>query len=183
MLGIVFTEFVEMVEERFSEEVLDEILEAPSLSTSGAFTSVGYYDHTDMIKMVVALSKEVNVPIDDLIAAFGEHLFGKLVAKYPTMIEGHNRLLDFLETVDTVVHKEVIKLYPHAELPRFSCNRLSDDCLEMNYQSKRPFSQLALGLINGCALYFKQPIDVVSQSSDTDASYSTTFVITTKNDG
>ena len=65
MLGIVFTEFVEMVEERFSDDVLDDVLETPDLSTSGAYTSVGYYEHTDMIKMVVTLSKTVNVHIDD----------------------------------------------------------------------------------------------------------------------
>ena len=183
MLGIVFTEFVEMVEERFSDDVLDDVLETPDLSTAGAYTSVGYYEHTDMIKMVVTLSKKVNVPINDLIAAFGEHLFGKLVGKYPVLVEDQDNVLDFLETIDSVVHKEVLKLYPHAELPKFSSERLSPDCLQMNYTSKRPFSQLALGLIKGCAQHFNQQVDVSQSSEDTDEYYSTTFEITLNHDG
>jgi len=183
MLGIVFTEFVEMVEERFSDDVLDDVLDTPDLSTSGAYTSVGYYEHTDMIKMVVTLSKTVNVPIDDLISAFGEHLFGKLVAKYPVLVEDQNSVLDFLETIDSVVHKEVLKLYPQAELPKFSTERLSPDQLQMTYRSKRPFSQLALGLIKGCAQHFKQQVEVSYSSSDTDDYYSTTFVIMLSYDG
>ncbi|MBB1489198.1 heme NO-binding domain-containing protein [Oceanospirillum sediminis] len=183
MLGIVFTEFAEMVETAFSEDVLDDVLDAPGLSTEGAFTSVGYYNHKDMIIMVTALSEVTGVPVDDLVTAFGKHLFSKLIAKYPTLVAPHSDLLSFLEVVDGVVHEEVMKLYPRAELPVFQTERKSEHNLLMRYQSKRPFSRLALGLIHGAAEHFDTNIDVSFQSEDSDILYSTLFDIRIKHDG
>ncbi len=178
MLGIVFTEFTEMIEELFSPEVVDAVLETPGLKSKGIFTSVGYYDHADMVRMVAALSKEVQLPVDDLVSAFGEHLFSKLVKKYPILVSGHDSALNFLATVDSTVHKEVIKLYPQAELPHFSCERVRADKLVMQYQSKRPFSQLALGLIKGCAKYFNEQVEIDYRATDDDQFYSAVFEIT-----
>lgn len=183
MLGIVFTVFTQMVEETFSEDILDDVLETPGLSTEGAFTSVGYYDHKDMIIMVTSLSKHTGVPVDDLIVAFGKHLFTCLIDKYPSLVSNSSDLLSFLETVDTVVHEEVIKLYPHAELPGFICDRVSETQLMMRYKSKRPFSKLALGLIHGAAEHFEQTITVNHSSEDQPPLYSTLFDIRTTHDG
>ncbi len=177
MLGIVFTEFMEMVEDRFSPDVLDDILDSPDVDSDGAYTSVGYYDHHDMVKMVVALSKRVDVPVDDLIEAFGEHMFGILIGKYPMLKAGNECTLDFLETVDSTVHREVLKLYPQAELPKFDSQRLGDDHLLMAYRSKRPFSLLALGLIKGCASYYGEKLEISHQSEDHDGEYLTNFDI------
>lgn len=177
MLGIVFTEFMEMVEERFSPDVLDDVLDTPGLESAGAYTSVGYYDYRDMIKMVVALSKRTAVPVDDLVEAFGEHMFGVLIGKYPMLEEGSDTTLDFLETVDSTVHREVLKLYPQAELPKFDSTRIDAHHLKMSYQSKRPFSRLALGLIKGCGNYYGETLDISHNSTDHDDQYLTNFDI------
>lgn len=47
MKGIIFTEFLEMVEDRFSPEIADRIIEASDLPSRGVYTAVGTYDHTD----------------------------------------------------------------------------------------------------------------------------------------
>lgn len=177
MLGLVFTEFMEMVETRFSDDVLDDVLDSVQLENDGSYTAVGYYDHHDMIKMVVALSKQVDIPIDDLVEAFGEHMFGVLAGKYPIMLEGYSCMLDFLESVDGTVHREVLKLYPDAELPRFTCERLGPDHLLLHYRSKRPFSRLALGLIRGCATHFGTQLDISSSTSQDGDFYLSDFDI------
>ncbi len=177
MLGIVFTEFMEMVEDKFSAEVLDDILETPGLKSEGIFTSVGYYDHTDIVKMVVALSKQVNIPVDDLIEAFGQHLFGILILKYPALKGDLSSSLDFLETVDSTVHRQVKKLYPDAELPEFNCERINHNTLNLHYRSKRPFSVLALGLIKGCGQFFEDKLEVSHTSSEVNEHYLTDFVV------
>jgi hypothetical protein len=182
MLGIVYTEFMEMVEDKFSADVLDDILETPGLTTDGSYTSVGYYDHTDMIRMVVALSKAVDVPVDDLIEAFGRHMFSVLSGKYPSLIEGRESALEVLESIDSTVHREVIKLYPQAELPQFKCDRHSPTQLTMHYRSKRPFSRLALGLIKGCGDHFSEALEVTFHSHDSDDYYLTEFEICSNND-
>ena len=71
MKGVVFTEFLEMVEEKFSPEMVDTIIGASDLPSQGAYTSLGTYDHNEMIQLVTHLSKETNIAVPDLIRTFG----------------------------------------------------------------------------------------------------------------
>ncbi|MGB1354139.1 MAG: heme NO-binding domain-containing protein, partial [Glaciecola sp.] len=49
MLGIIFTNLVEMIETTISYEMADEILEEANLSSDGIFTSVGHYPLEDVV--------------------------------------------------------------------------------------------------------------------------------------
>ena len=69
-----FTEFLEMVENEFSYEVADKIIEENSLTSNGAYTSVGNYDNTELLLLVSSLSKHINKPIDELVHAYGKYL-------------------------------------------------------------------------------------------------------------
>ena len=80
MKGIVFREFIEMVENEFSYEIADAIIAASELSTAGAYTSVGTYPHTEMVSLVVNLSKQTGQPVPALLNHFGRHLFKRLYA-------------------------------------------------------------------------------------------------------
>ncbi len=160
MKGVVFTEFIEMVESAFSPEVADRIIEETSLASGGAYTAVGTYDHDEIIQLVQALSQESGVSVPDLVRTFGQHLFGRLVTAYPQFLEGVESNLDFLERVEDVIHVEVRKLYPDAELPTFAFSRVNRDCLELDYRSPRPFADLAEGLILGCAEHFAEEIEL-----------------------
>lgn len=104
MLGVVYTSFIEMVEERFSPDVADDLLENPQLKYDGVYTSVGSYDHGDMIRMVVHLSELTDIPVDDLVKAFAEYLFAQLASRYPDVLGDRERMLDFLEVIATSVH-------------------------------------------------------------------------------
>jgi hypothetical protein len=67
---------------------------------------------------------------------------------------------DFLSRIEDHVHAEVRKLYPDAELPTFE-TRLSDSgTLEMTYRSRRPFADLALGLIQGCLKHYGEDVSI-----------------------
>ena len=41
MLGVVFSEYVDMVIDTFGEEIADKMLEIPDLKSEGAYTAVG----------------------------------------------------------------------------------------------------------------------------------------------
>ena len=56
MKGIVFTEFLDMVEARFTPEVADRMITAAAVPSSGAYTAVGTYDYHEIIQLVVQLS-------------------------------------------------------------------------------------------------------------------------------
>lgn len=177
MLGIVFTEFVEMVETLFSDEVVDQLLENPELDSGGVFTAVGSYHHTEMIKMVVHLSELSGISVDDLVKQFGKHLFSRFHQRYPTFFDGIDDPLLFLEGIDECIHKQVLRLYPHAELPSFSYNRVSENELLLHYQSVRPFANLAIGLIEGCGEYFNQPLEIEYEHHHQPPFYRTIFTV------
>ena len=158
--GVVFTEFLELVEEKFSPDMVDTIIDASDLPSQGAYTSLGTYDHNEMVQLVTHLSKETNIPVPDLIRTFGEYLFTRFSDQYPQFFEGISHAFEFLKNLEGYIHVEVRKLYPDAELPKFEYEAPEPNCLVMIYSSNRPFGDLAEGLIRGCIKHFVKPIDL-----------------------
>jgi hypothetical protein len=159
MKGMVFTEFLEMVEAKFSADMVDDIIDDANLPSGGAYTAVGTYDHGELVQMVVALSQRTDIAVPALVHTFGEHLFGRFYALFPAFFQGITSALDFLEGIETVIHTEVRKLYPDAQLPQFDCTR-SADGLQMLYSSPRHFGDLAEGLIHGAVAHFGDQLQI-----------------------
>lgn len=164
MLGMIYTEFLEMVEQRFGEDAADRMLDEVShkLPSGGAYTAVGNYDHSEIIILVMKLSEMAEIPVPTLVSTFGSHLFHRFGHLYPQLFGGTDNTLDFLEQVEDYIHRQVHALYPKAELPTFVCSRSSDNELIMDYRSKRAFGDLAHGLILGCAQHFNENVTVTS---------------------
>ncbi len=160
MKGIVFTEFTEMVEERFGPETLEHMIANANLPNGGAYTAVGAYHHGEIVRMVEQLSALSGVEGRQLRQAFGEHLFQRLAAGHPQFLLGVTCTFAFLASVGPHIHVEVRKLYPHAELPTIDSRMLGPARMELTYRSARPFGDLAEGLIRGCIRHFGEPIDL-----------------------
>lgn len=167
MKGIVFTEFLELVENEFGLEVVQQIIDECELETAGVYTSVGTYSHKDMFKMVAKLSEIKGLPVPALLTVFGEYFFTTLKTKYPVFVEKPN-LFSFLNSIDQYIHPEVLKLYPDAELPRFQAEIKNDNEMVLNYMSSRKMSDLAIGLIKGAANHFEEDVDVVKIGEEND---------------
>lgn len=180
MLGIVFSEFIEMVEEKFSEDTADQLLEVAekSFASEGVYTAVGNYDHVEMLTLVGELAELTKMPVPDLVHAYGKHLFGRFNALYPIFFENINDSLEFLEGIESHIHTEVRKLYPEAELPEFVCRRPGENVLVMNYQSGRPLAMLAHGLIDGCIYHFQENVSVVRKDLPGEAFTAAQFTLT-----
>ena len=142
-----------MVESAHGMDTTDELLELPSLDSGGVYTTVGTYDAGELVSMVVHLSGMIGTPVDDLLVGFGEYLFGRFYEGFPQMFEGKTSAIDFLESIHGHIHVEVRKLYPEADLPEFSHERIEGGLI-LTYSSKRPFAKFALGLVNGCLTHF-----------------------------
>ncbi len=160
MKGVVFTEFLEMVESLFSPEVADRIIESSNLPSGGAYTSVGTYDHAELVQLVTRLSAETNQPVPVLIREFGKYLFTRFHLKYGHFFKGIPDTCEFLKNIDSYIHVEVRKLYNDAELPRFDIKQTDPRRLELVYRSSRPFADLAEGLVLGCIAHFQEKIEV-----------------------
>lgn len=145
---------MEMVEARFSLDMVDDILEEAAPASGGAYTSVGTYPHEEMVALVVALSGRSGIAVHDLLRVFGEHLFGRFVKAYPAFFVDCRDALEFLSGIEDIIHSEVRKLYPDAELPRFVVECHEPGRLVLLYDSPRHFEDLAEGLILGCIAHF-----------------------------
>lgn len=160
MKGVVFTEFIEMVEQRFSTTVAYRLLDECELASGGAYAAVGTYDHRELVCLVTKLSEISGLPLSALMKAFADHLFGRFWTLYPVFFEGIHSALDFLAQVEDFIHPEVLKLYPDAELPRFETERPDSNTLIMTYHSARHMGDLAHGLIEACIKHFGKPMQV-----------------------
>ena len=160
---MIFTEFLGMVEEVFSPQMVEDIIQASQLENEGAYTDVGTYDYQELIRLITNLSIATNIPVSELEVTYGKYLFKKLLNRYSEFVSHTQSVFDFLQHVDQQIHVEVLKLYPEAELPRFECAFKSPNCMTMEYRSNHPFSNLAEGLILGCAKHFNEFIKIESQ--------------------
>lgn len=179
MKGVVFKELIGMVESAFGEEMVEKIIEKSNLDSRGAYTSVGTYDHSEILQLVTHLSKETKTPAGDLVQAFGKHLVGVFKAGHPDFFK-HKNVFEFLKSVDGMIHVEVKKLYPDAELPKFECEQPSDSILIMDYSSARPFADLAEGLIAGAIEAFGEDISMSTEDTSQGIGNARKFILERK---
>lgn len=160
MKGIVFTEFLEMVESTFGLEVTDTIIENSELVSEGIYTSVGTYDFNEMVALLTSLSKEVKLPANDLLHTFGLYLFDSLGKAHPEVIQSYTSPLALLYSIEDHIHVHVKKLYPEAELPTFTVVEKTDTSLSMIYKSSRGLYSLAHGLMEKTFSHFKESAQI-----------------------
>ncbi|MGR5094508.1 heme NO-binding domain-containing protein [Vibrio maritimus] len=170
MKGIIFTEFMELVEEKFGLDVLDEVLEMSG--DEGVYTAVGSYDHKDLVKLIVNLSKKTNIDPATLQQVFGQTVFKTLLNSIPenASIGSSVSTFQFIRHVEDYIHVEVKKLYSDAEPPKFHFISETETDMVMDYQSARCMSHVCLGLIEGCAEHFGESVKVKMTPQTEDSS-------------
>lgn len=163
MKGIVFTEFLEMVESKFGLETLDVIIENSNLPSEGSYTSVGTYDFNEMVSLITQLSGVTKIPAGDLIHAFGLYLFDGLANSHPEVVQSYKSPLALLYSIEDHIHVHVKKLYPDAELPTFKVLDKTDTTLSMIYSSSRGLYRLAHGLMEKTFEHFNNTAQITYQ--------------------
>jgi hypothetical protein len=179
MKGIVFVEFIELVDSHFSLEMSERLIEMSDLPSKGVYTSVGTYDFKEMLTLLDNLSTLTGRAPGDLLKDFGRHLFERFFTNFPAFFEGITSSFEFLSRVDGVVHLEVRKLYEDAEPPTFVCTFPGPDRLHLKYQSKRNLPDLAEGLILACIDHYGEQCSIQRQSIEEDPP-ATLFIISSR---
>jgi len=168
MKGIVFTEFLELVETKFGLEMVDKIIGQSELDSGGAYTSIGTYDFAEMLSLLTNLSANTQISTDDLLLVYGEHFFAVIEKNYPKMLAQYKGPIEMLASVENHIHMEVRKIYPGAELPTFEVMERTENSLVMIYKSSRAMHHFGLGLMNKTFEYFhtKAEIDLEKMKED-----------------
>ena len=153
MNGLLFTEFMEMVETTWSFDMVDTLIDRSQVSSGGIYTAVGSYPNEEMVALVKALAEETETPIDQIERTFGKYLFNRFAHEYPQYFTGIRDSFQFLAGVDEIVHANIRKYFPDTDPPTIIVEQ-SPGRLSLTYFSERPFSHLAQGLIEGCISHF-----------------------------
>ncbi|MEM7112207.1 MAG: heme NO-binding domain-containing protein [Chloroflexota bacterium] len=158
MKGVIYTEFLEMVEGEFSFAIADQIIQQADLPSGGAYTTLGNYPHSEIIQLVQNLSEATGIPIPNLLQAYGTYLFHSFVKNYASLFTDLHDAFSLLKNLDNYIHVEVKKLYLDARPPRFEYEEPNPQQLVLKYHSHRPFALVAKGLIEGCIEHFGEDI-------------------------
>lgn len=160
MKGIIFTEFLELVEEKFGLEMVDKIITQSNLDSGGAYTAVGTYDFGEMLQLISNLSQNTDISVDDLLMVYSEHLFAALVKSHPDLVSHYKDPMDLLASIENHIHVEVKKIYPEAQLPTFDLEVRTDTKMVMVYKSDKALYMLGKGLMLETFKLFKIPVNI-----------------------
>ena len=154
MKGVIFNLAEEVVSARFGDAAWDQVLDSAGLD--GAFTSLGNYPDSDLVSLVSAASALLDVPVDEVIRTIGSGALPLLAERYPAFFTPHTSTRPFLLTLNEIIHAEVRKLYPDADVPEFEFDTSDDTWLVMRYRSQRQLCALAEGFVMGAAAHYGQ---------------------------
>jgi hypothetical protein len=156
--GIVFTLLERAVVEDYGEDAWDDLLDGAGLV--GAYTSLGDYPDDDLRRLVEQASRTLGLPPQDIIRWFGRRALPALAASFPGFFRDHPNTRSFLRTLNEIIHPEVRKLYPGADVPWFDFQETPEGGLVMGYVSQRKLCAFAEGLIEGAAGHFGEPVSI-----------------------
>lgn len=159
MKGIIFTELFGFIEEVAGVTFAEQVLEEAALPNGGVFTAVGTYPAAYALALITKASELSDIPAAKLCADYGEWLFGRFTVLYPQLIDKYAGSEEMLDHVGSHIHEEVTILYPDAKPPEVRMKR-DGDVPVILYESHRPLSHIALGLIRGCLKHYGDPREV-----------------------
>jgi hypothetical protein len=154
MKGVVFDLLEQAVVQEHGEDAWDDLLHRSGLV--GAYTTLGSYPDEDLGRLVAQASATLGIPDQDVIRWFGRKALPLLAASYPEFFTPHATTRSFLFTLNDIIHPEVRKVYPGADVPWFAFSQDAEGRIVMGYDSHRRLCAFAEGLIQGAADHYSE---------------------------
>jgi hypothetical protein len=177
MKGIVFTEFLDLVEEKFGLEMVDAIISQSKLDSKGVYTSIGTYSFSELLQLLQNLQTKTGISIDNLLLIYGEHFFSVIETNYKDLLSSYNDPIEMLASIENHIHVEVRKIYTDAELPTFIIKEKTKKTLILIYKSSRSMHHFGLGLMNKTFEHFNSKATIVLEKIKKDGT-EVKFIIT-----
>lgn len=175
MKGLVFTEFFDMVENIFGEDMVDLLIDNTSPKSLGAYTTGGSYHYQEFDNMLEELCTQTNMDREYLLTAFGKHLGAQFACRYPHFFDNARDTVSLLKRLDRHVHVEVAKFQPDAELPKLDFKRLDDTSSVLRYSSPRALADLAHGLILQVTHHYNENFEIAVKKWQADGQFFAEF--------
>ncbi|UFN44675.1 heme NO-binding domain-containing protein [Nocardioides okcheonensis] len=154
MKGIIFNLLEGQVEHQAGASAWDGLLDDAGLD--GGYSAIGDYPTSELEQLVAAQARRAGTTERDAVRSFGHGSLLTLAEGFPDFFTPHDRTVDFLLTLNDVIHPQVRKLHAAARPPEFDFTVLGDDELRIVYRSHRHLCGMAEGMIAGAATYYGQ---------------------------
>lgn len=168
MKGIVFTEFLDLVEIRYGLEIVDKIIHKSKLDSQGIYTSIGTYSFSEMLQLLENLRDHNGISIDNLLLIYGELFFSVIETIYMDILSTYKDLIEMLSSIKYHIHVEVRKIYQVSELPTFHVVEKTNNSLIMIYKSSRSMHHFGLVLMNKTFEYFNSKASILLEKIKED---------------
>jgi hypothetical protein len=156
--GIMFDLLEATVSATHGAHAWDDLLEMTGLT--GAYTTLGNYPDEELVALIGALGTHTGRSDHETLRWFGRSAMPLLARAYPEFFAGHEDTRTFIGTLNDIIHPEVRKLYPGADVPAFGFLISDDGSIILRYGSPRRMCALAEGLIEGAAAEFAQVVRI-----------------------
>ena len=185
MKGILFNLLEDVVVDAYDIDLWDRVIDRAGVH--GSYSSVGRYDERELKALVGGLgelcSAARGASDGEMLKWFGVQAMVPLAERYPAFFEPHDHTVDFILTLNDVIHAEVLKLHPDAEVPTFQFSGVRRtggvSSVTLHYTSGRMMCALAEGFTIGAAGRFGERATVRHRScmldGDTECRMDCTF--------
>jgi hypothetical protein len=119
MKGIVFNDFLELVEIKFGLEMVGRIIPESQLSSNGIYTAVGTYRFYEMLQLLQNLSHHSKISIDSLLLNYSQYFFSVIQTSRLSFLITYKDPIEMLSFIENYIHIEVKKICSKAEFPIF----------------------------------------------------------------
>ncbi|MEH6784272.1 MAG: heme NO-binding domain-containing protein [Alcanivorax jadensis] len=156
MHGVIISNLKKYVEEKLGEDAWDTLRDKAGLPGK-AFIPISIYPDSDLEDLLVAAVEVTGQGRDEILKDFGAWVIPPLMKMYRSFIPEDWDAVTFLKNIDDRIHERVVRMKDaNAKPPHINVSEISPGLLEVEYQSHRDMSYLALGCVYGVAEYYGQ---------------------------
>jgi methyl-accepting chemotaxis protein len=158
MKGTVVSTWVRTCRDLYGNEVINKSLKSINWSEDIIFTPLEDVEDKKIFSLIDNISKNVNVPINKLWQIIGENNLNKFAEDYPVFFKRTN-LFKFINSLN-FIHAIIMKKIKGAKPPKMMIEINTSNSIYLTYQSQRELYDYFLGLLNGCAKFFNEKIEI-----------------------
>ncbi|MFM7320927.1 MAG: heme NO-binding domain-containing protein [Armatimonadota bacterium] len=151
MYGIINNAIAELVVEGFGEPVWRAIVDRAGVGASG-YDLTRNYDDSETLRLVVAASDELGLPVAAVMETFGRWWVGYSERIYGALLQlTGNDFAECLIKLDEL-HDRIRMAFPESRPPSFHADVRPGGDIVLHYRSEREgFSPIVTGILHGLA--------------------------------
>ena len=165
MKGVIPDCLEKLVRNKFGDDKWEKSLEIAGLPVKTTFLATQDIPDADVLKVVDAVCKVLNISLQQAADAFGDYWVNEYAVKmYKPYYRGKSAK-EFILNMDNV-HVTVTKNIDNAHPPRFDYSWTDDKTLIMTYKSERGLIEFLIGLLKGVGKYYNEDLTVTKISDE-----------------